>query len=539
MRTILLLLTTALLTASTAPAQSTFLGKKKPVWLKELASDKSDVRRSAAFALGKLGDGSDETLAALAGALSHPREASVREAAAFALGEIASQHPRAVWQKTGEELRKRLHDDDKRVCRSAAFALGSCAEQAQPALEDLTRVLAENASPLVRRNAAWALGRIGKEARDRKAVDGLVKALARDDEDPLVLRDIAGALGEIGRPEAVPAARPLAKVLLSSRDPAVRKTALNALVPLVDPSLAREAEGQNDDLVKALCEALRQGDAESKGLIAGALANLGEHAAPAIKDLAKLVNDDTAPTEARRNAALALTKLHKTILALPRGEAQEVVRNLARALDPGPAADKSGPLAAARARGELRQFAAETLARIGFPLAEVALKQLVRAIRDDRDPRVRHRAIWVFLNAESLDGLEGAKEVLLEVLKRKGEEPLIRYEAARSLARAFGPEAPDEVIDTLEQMLRDKSLRVYRQTNADVKGGSESSGGQSRPKEDFDGDGRCLAAHALAFIGPRAKKGHPKIVGLLKELAKSEDPMSQQFAKLALDKLRE
>src|SRR5205823_1012405 len=105
-----------------------------------------------------------------------------------------------------------------------------------------------------------------KGTRDRVAVDGLVAAMERKDEDPLVLRDIAGALGEIGRPEAAPAARPLAEILRNSRDPAVRKTALNTLVNLVDPSLAKKAEGENDVLVKALCEALREGDPESKGL---------------------------------------------------------------------------------------------------------------------------------------------------------------------------------------------------------------------------------------------------------------------------------
>ena len=59
-----------------------------------------------------------------------------------------------------------------------------------------------------------------------------------------------------------------AKVLRSSRDPAVRKTALNTLVHLVDPSLAKEGEKENEVLVQALREALREGDGESKGLVA-------------------------------------------------------------------------------------------------------------------------------------------------------------------------------------------------------------------------------------------------------------------------------
>ena len=45
----------------------------------------------------------------------------------------------------------------------------------------------------------------------------------------------------------------------------------------------------------------------------------------------------------------------------------------------------------------VREFADDAS---GSPLAEGALKQLVRAIREDRDPKVRHRAIWAFLNAD-------------------------------------------------------------------------------------------------------------------------------------------
>src|SRR6266542_3356314 len=510
MRNLLLLLAAAVVMAPAAPAQ-TFLGKAKPDWLKDLASDKSDTQRSAAFALGKLGDGSTETLTALTGALGNQSPA-VRDAAAFALGEIALPFPTAVWQKAGVALRRLLRDSDKRVRRSAAFALGSCGEQAQPALADLARALREDDKPLVRRNAAWALGRIGKEAHDRNAVNGLVAALERKDEDPLVLRDIAEALGEIGRPEAAPAARPLAKVLRNSHDPAVRKRALNTLVHLVDPSLAKGSEKENKLLVQALREALREGDAESKGLVAAALANLGEQAGPAVKDLVALVDDDTAPAEARRNAVLALTRVPETIRALSDGDAREVVRKLARALEPSQTAEGGGASAEAQAREEMREFAAEALARIGLPLAKAAIKQLVQVIHKDRDPKVRHRAIGVFLNADSFDGLEGAKEALLEVLKKKDELPPIRYEAARALARGLGAKAPDDVLATLVEMLRDKSIRVYRQTNADVKGGSESSGGQSKPRAEDGGDGRCLAALALSFIGPKAKQRHPKII---------------------------
>src|SRR5262249_40141938 len=184
--------------------------------------------------------------------------------------------------------------------------------------------------------------------------------------------------------------------------------------------------------------------------------------------------------------------------------------------------------------------ASEALARIGFPTIESALKPLVRAIAKDADLVVRHRAIWAFLNVDSLESLEGAKDALLGVVRRKSEEERInRYDAARALARGLGPASPNEVIDTLAEMLGDTSVVVYNQTNADVKGGRESAGGQSTVKQDLGGDARYMAAEALRFVGPPAKKQNPKIVGLLKELAKSKDPLNQKYARLALEKIGE
>jgi HEAT repeat protein len=524
MRKFLVVLAAILLAAPTAFGQVKFLDKTRATWLRELAEGKPSEQRSAAFALGKLGDDSRTTLDALVEAMKN-KQPEVRDAAAFALGEIAPRSQAAVWRQAGPELRGLLRDDDKRVRRSAAFALGSCGEQAQQALADLTRVLREDREAVVRRNAAWALGRIGKGARDRDVVEGLVAALERNDEDALVHRDAAGALGEIGRPDAAPAARPLAEVVRNSRDPAVRKTALNTLVNLVDPSLAKEAEGKNTVLVQALREALREGDAESKGLVAAALANLGEHAGPAVKDLAALVDDDTAPPVVRRNAVLALTRAPKAILALPENDRSEVVGKLAKSLGP------EQPV-------EVRLFTAEALARLGFPAAESALKPLLRAIREDKDPDVRHRAVWAFLNAD-LERLDGVKEALLGVLKRRSERPVLRYDTARALARALGRQSTDEVIDTLEEMLRDPDIKVYRQTNADVKGGSESSGGQSTVRKEVGGDARWMAAQALSYIGPPVKKRNPQIVDLLKALARSDDAMNQKWAREALQSIDE
>src|SRR5205823_6990319 len=109
--------------------------------------------------------------------------------------------------------------------------------------------------------------------------------------------------------------------------------------------------------------ALRDGDAESKGLVAGALANLGEHAGPAVRELAALVDDERLPAATRRNAVLALARVPNAIRDLPEAEARAVVRKLAKALDP-------------KQPTEVRVFTAEALARVGFPAAEDALRPL-------------------------------------------------------------------------------------------------------------------------------------------------------------------
>src|SRR4051812_1447400 len=127
MRKFSVVLMAALLAASAAHAQTTFLGKDEATWLKELSDGKPTQQRAAAFALGKLGEASPPALAGLAAALKHDRPL-VRDAAAFALGEIAVRYAPAVWRQTGTELRRLLRDDDARVKRSTAFALGNCGE---------------------------------------------------------------------------------------------------------------------------------------------------------------------------------------------------------------------------------------------------------------------------------------------------------------------------------------------------------------------------------------------------------------------------
>jgi HEAT repeat protein len=527
MRPIFVLL--AVLGLTVPLSAQTFLSRTAEDWQRDLGDrEHASRRRSAAFALGKIGRGSESILSGLSAALQDA-DAGVRDAAAFALGEIAAEgNAGTVWARAGGELRNRLHDISPSVRRSVAFALGHCGAVARDAQAELRQALRDEQA-VVRRNAAWALGQIGKDTHDEANADSLVAILERAERDPLVLRDAAGALGEIcaglkqaRKPTPTAAARPLAAVFRNSTNPAVRRTALNALVSLVQPSLAQSAPGSNTILVQALTDALRKGTSDEKGLVAGALASLGEHAAPALKDLAALVDDDTAPTESRRNAALALTRAPESLLALPPTESRGVIKKLARALEP------SQPT-------EVRQFTAEALARFGFPTIQPALPAVLNAIDRDTDPVVRQRCIWAFLNVDELRSLDEVVATLTRALSSSNR--LIAYDAARCLARGLGANSPVAVINTLERMLNDDSIKVYNQTDAEVKGRSESSSGQSNVRPNVSGDARFMAAQGLSFIGRPASR--PSIIKTLKELASSQDPRNQRSAREALDKLRE
>src|SRR5687768_16006565 len=70
-----------------APAPAIFLGRSAQAWAHDLSSSRPEVRRNAAFALGKMGREAGPALRGLRNLLNDA-EAPVREAAANALGEL-------------------------------------------------------------------------------------------------------------------------------------------------------------------------------------------------------------------------------------------------------------------------------------------------------------------------------------------------------------------------------------------------------------------------------------------------------------------
>ncbi len=183
-----------------------------------------EVRRRAMVALGVLGDpaGAEAARKALADPaqrmdairtivrlkdrlavkplcevlLADPK-AEVRRAAAEALRELAS--PEAA-----DALRKAMTDGSPLVRLEAAKALGLLAQRGEvsgEALEDLLDRLARDlkgGDVAARRSAAWTLGRVGTD----RALDLLVGAM--NDPEPPVRWSVMEALGALGDLRAVP-----------------------------------------------------------------------------------------------------------------------------------------------------------------------------------------------------------------------------------------------------------------------------------------------------------------------------------------------
>ncbi len=548
-----------------APAQ-VFLGKPARAWMAELHDPRPEVRRSAAFALGKVGAATPGATTALLRCLKNEgEEAPVRELAASALGEIARSGPEGdprLWKEAGPALENCLaRHPDARVRRSAAFALGAFASLALPAQDTILAALKDKEAG-VRQNAAWALGRLSKGPRQRpgdgrfrlpgeppperrgtedekKAVAGLCAALA--DADPLVRRDAAAALGEIGPPAAREAVRPLLGLAKTEADEVVLKTALDKLINLVGPDDAPAAETlypflEREDpetgrlaafvlanmggpaaspALKVLAEALADEDPAVQRLAAASLGNLGRDAASAAPALARALAE-SKDTYVRRNAALALTHMG--------ADAHKAVPELIQALK-------------VSEFGEVRVFAAEAVARIGLPYSEKAFPTLLKIIRDDPDPEVRHRCVWAFQEVEDLERY-GAVGPLTEAMNTPGRSAkLLRYEAAVTLAEHLRVRAPARTVDVLLDFLKDAEILLYDKTEAKVSSaGTETGTGQSEIRDKHKGDARFHAARGLGLLGPLAAN-RDDVVKALQEAARDMDPRLRESAKQALDRL--
>jgi HEAT repeat protein len=521
---------------------SLFLGKSVDAWRKELNNPNASVRRSAAFALGRMGEDANGTVTQLVRRLQEDTDAGVRDMAASAIGDIAralKDNNASVWRKSSGTLVQLVKNDpSERVRRSAAYALGTFGPQAAEAAEHLIKALGDD-NPSVRQNAAWALGQIGDAAGE--SVPKLCECLK--DKDTLVRRDAAGALGALGKAGAK-AGRSLIELLRSESDTVVKKRALASLVPIAGPELADAAKDlvplledkdpkvrldtaitlaqigdeESGNAVSVLKSALKDPESDIQEQAAAALATLGPRAKPAMYDLADALTDVKKTVPVRRNAALAIAHIGS--------EAKPVVPSLAKALQ------GSQPQ-------QVRRYAAEALQQIKYPANAKGIPAILHAIETDKDDYVRVRCVFALFKMERSDFKEsGAEKVLTKVLDERGERiGMVRHNAARKLAHLLRDEAPDKTADVLLEMLADKSSVVYKGTGARVKAaGTEATVGAADVRENIGGDARYMAAEALGWLGDKATK-RPDVVQALRKAAKDKDANLRKHAKEALTNL--
>jgi HEAT repeat protein len=540
-----------LLVPSWAEAQQfDYLGKTAAEWSKQLNDSNPIARRTAAFALGKIGNHADSELHLLLKRMHEDSDPSVREAAAFAIGEICKGNRGAVENgKVVLALVQSLHDREPLVRRSAAVSLGNIGPEAARAVPDLERALGDD-SPAVKQNAAWALGQIKAES----SVTALRKTLR--DADPTVIREAAKALSQFG--SAAHAALPELLLACDNKEPETRNAAVGALVNVVTPD--------DKDAIGPLVQRLKDSDPDVKYNAALALGNIGgDGAAPAVPILVDLLvkGDEKQRQQAAvaisgigPAAAVALAPLRKALhdrdpdLRLRAAVALGALKKTA--------APAYGDLVQVLANGkeveQVRWQAGTALKEIGKALYEAKqtepirqeVPKLVSTLKNTSNPpEVRHRTIWALwaLNV----GLRDYPEAL-DALDRLLTEPktydtrMLRYEAAAILGALKGSKISKTALDVLAEFLKDTKLQTFQGPQKRTTGSGESSVGGSDVRDLGQGDGRRMAVGALLIIasedaGVQRIRARPDIMQALRVLRDSPDLQLRDLDRKLLEKL--
>jgi HEAT repeat protein len=524
-----------------APAESqSFLGKPMQQWLGDLGSKSPPQRRSAAFALGKMGKDAKDALGELAGRLKDD-DAGVREAAAFAIGEICLAA--SVWHKDSlPALCEKLKDEkeDPMVRRSAAYALGCMRKFDSDEVRAALTAGLKSPSPAVKQNVAWALGRMGDAS-----VPDLRQALK--DADTLVRRDAAKALEQLSPTAAAAAVAELVECC-KDKDLELRKAAVvtmvrlarpevkdAALVPMLallkDPSpeirqnaaLAVGHIGGPEAIaaLNPLLEALTKGDLNVKRQAALALKNLGPDAAAAVPELRKALH--SPDKDLKHNAAVALIGFKQA--------GEPAVPDLVQLV-----VDR-------KEHPDVRKQAAVALSRIGFnPALEQSVPSLLGVVTEPSDVGVvRERALWP-IRVYLIKAEEQKRDPVFKVLEKILVEParkdikMLRYDSAYLLGMFLEAKAPEKALDVLGEFLKDKEIKIYGGTTGGGQGAGEGTKDTKTKVADVGvGDGRIMAVDALSVVGPERVATRPDLVAQLRAL--NADPNTLPNLRKGLEKL--
>lgn len=284
----------------------------------------------------------------------------VRRSAADALGGIGTGAKGSISDLT-EVLKEK--DSDKELRRSVAINIRRI--DANPAVQDLIVAL-DDEDYGVRRYAAEALGSIGKEAKD--AVPKLAKLLTKDPNSS-VRGSAAEALGNIA-----PNDKTLVPVLNEAlTDPAwfVRKGAAVAL-----GNIGADAK----EAVPNLHKALKDQNRTLRTWAAIALGNIGTAAKEAVPDLRNALNDENIAVSGNAAEALGNIGLDEQTAEENRNTIKKLIETLGR----------SDPYVRSQAVAALRKIAGNLQEKVkanqyDLALAITDLKDLKAALEKIKD----------------------------------------------------------------------------------------------------------------------------------------------------------
>ena len=248
-----------------------------PALIATLGEADAVMRRSAAYALGRIGPAVAEVVPALIAALQDAKE-GVGRSVARALGRIGPAATR--------DLITALQEGEVDVRRYAAYAIGIIGPASTEAIPALIIALGD-AEAVVRGSSATALSKIGPAGTG--AVPALIATLK--DEEVYVREAAAYALGDIG-----PAATEAIPALI---------TALGAAETVVRGSSATALGKIGRAAIPNLITALGAAEADVRGTAATALGKIGPAAAVAIPNLLATLRDKDTYVRAAAEQAIA------------------------------------------------------------------------------------------------------------------------------------------------------------------------------------------------------------------------------------------
>jgi HEAT repeat protein len=500
-----------------------------------LSDEDSDVRRSAADALGKLGEAAatPKVLDGLIGLFSD-KDQWVRLSGVFALDKMKET---AATPAVLDALLGRLSDEDDLVRISAVFALGKMKKAAAtPKVLDALLGLLTHERNDVRWSAADALGQLGEAAATPKVLDALLGRLSDEESnvrrsaadalaatpkmlDPLlgllthgnsdVRRSVADALGKLGEAAATPKVLDALLGWLSDEDGSVRRSVADALGKLGEAAATPK-------VLDALLGWLSDEDGSVRCSAVRALGDLGGAAAtPKVLDaLLGLLSDKG--DYVRLSAAFALGKM-KEAAATPK-----VLDELLGLLS----SDKEL---------HVRLSAAEALSNLGTAAATPAVLDALWGLLSDEDSY----AAWALGNLGEAAATPAVLDALLGGLS--DEDSWVRGSAADALGKMKEAAATPKVLDALLGLLTHGNSDVRRSV-ADALG--QLGEAAATPKvldallgllSDEESNVRRDAADVLGNRGEAAAT--PKVLDALLGLLSDKESMVRDSAASALDKL--